>query len=145
MRTPSDMPRRFPRATRRTRIVVLATIVVLIVGLTSLSGLARFWTDYLWFQSVGFTSVFRGVLVTKLLLAVVFVIIFFGVMFVNLVIADRVAPVEPPPGEADELVTRYREVVAPHSRAVRIVTSIVFPLLAGGRPPPEGGARDPLR
>ncbi len=44
-------------------------MVALILLITSLSGLARFWTDYLWFQSVGFTSVFRGVLLTKVLLA----------------------------------------------------------------------------
>jgi uncharacterized membrane protein (UPF0182 family) len=125
------MPRRFPRASRRTRIIVLAAIVLLILGLTSLSGLARFWTDYLWFQSVGFTSVFRGVLLTKLLLAVIFVAIFFGLMYANLIIADRVAPTDAPPGPPDELVNRYRELVSPHSRAVRIVTSVVFALLAG--------------
>jgi uncharacterized membrane protein (UPF0182 family) len=131
MRTPTDMPRRFPRASRRTRIVVLVAIVVLILGLTSLSGLARFWTDYLWFQSVGFTSVFRGVVLTKLLLAIVFVAIFFGLMYANLVIADRVAPTEPPPGPPDELVTRYREIVSPHGRWVRIAASVIFALLAG--------------
>jgi uncharacterized membrane protein (UPF0182 family) len=131
MRTPADMPRRFPRATRRTRIIVLIGIVVVIVGITSLSGLARFWTDYLWFQSVGFTSVFRGVLLTKLILAIVFIAIFFGLMFVNLVIADRVAPMEPAPGVSDELVTRYREVVSPHGKWVRIGISVVFALLAG--------------
>ena len=98
MRTPADLPRRLPRASRRTRIVLLVGVVVLIVLITSLSGLARFWTDYLWFQSVGFTSVFRGVLLTKVVLALVFIAIFFVLLFVNLVIADRVAPEEPAPG-----------------------------------------------
>src|SRR5579864_8115565 len=131
MRTPADLPRRLPRATRRTRIMLLVGVVVLILLITSLSGLARFWTDYLWFQSVGFTSVFRGVLLTKWLLALVFIGIFFLLMFGNLTIADRVAPVDPPPGGNDELVTRYRDLVAPHSRAVRIITSLIFALLAG--------------
>ncbi len=131
MRTPADIPRRMPRASRRTRIVLVVAVVVVIVLITSVSGLARFWTDYLWFQSVGFTSVFRGVLLTKVLLALVFIGIFFALMFVNLVIADRVAPEEPAPGTADELVVRYREVVSPHARIVRIVTAVVFAVLAG--------------
>jgi uncharacterized membrane protein (UPF0182 family) len=125
------MPRRMPRASRRTRIGILLAVVVLIVLITSLSGLARFWTDYLWFQSTGFTSVFRGVLLTKVLLAVVFIAIFFGLMFVNLLIADRVAPRELPAEGADELVVRYRDVVAPRGRWVRIITSAVFAILAG--------------
>jgi uncharacterized protein len=131
MRTPADMPRRMPRASRRTRVLLVVAVVVAILLITSVSGLARFWTDYLWFQSVGFTSVFRGVLLTKWLLALVFVGIFFVLLFVNLVIADRVAPREPAPGVTDELVVRYREVVGPRARLVRIATAGVFALLAG--------------
>jgi len=131
MRTPVDLPRRFPRASRRARIGLAVGVVVLILLITSLSGLARFWTDYLWFQSVGFTSVFRGVLLTKVVLAVVFIAIFFLLLLANLVVADRLAPEDPPPGVADELVVRYREVVGPHARVVRIVTAIVFAILAG--------------
>jgi uncharacterized membrane protein (UPF0182 family) len=131
MRTPADLPRRIPRASRRTRIIVVAAVVAVIFLILSLSGLARFWTDYLWFQSVGFTSVFRGVLLTKVLLALVFMAIFFLMMWGNLVIADRVAPDQPAPGTADELVVRYREVVSPHATVVRIVTAAVFALLAG--------------
>jgi uncharacterized protein len=105
--------------------------VVLIVLLVSLRGLARFWLDYLWFQSVGFTSVFRGVLLTKVLLSIVFVLLFFFMMWGNLVIADRLAPEEVDPADANELVNRYREVVMPRGRWVRIVTAAVFALLAG--------------
>ncbi len=131
MRTPAELPRRMPRTSRRFRIGAVVAVVVLIILITSLRGLARFWTDYLWFQSVGFTSVFRGVLLTKWLLALVFIGIFFLLMFGNLTIADRVAPVDPPPGGNDELVTRYHDLVAPHGRAVRIITSLIFALLAG--------------
>ena len=131
MRTPSDMPRRLPHTTRRSRIIAAVVVVVLVALIASLSGIARFWTDYLWFQSVGFTSVFRGVLVTKVLLALVFVAIFFVVMWANLIIADRHAPIDAAPGQADELVARYRDVVMPHGRPLRVVTALVFALLAG--------------
>ncbi len=136
MRTPADLPRRIPRASRRTRIIAVAAVVAVIVLITSLSGLAHFWTDYLWFQSVGFTSVFRGVLLTKVLLALVFMAIFFAMMLGNLYIADRVAPEEAAPDTADELVVRYREVVSPHAKVVRIVTAAVFAILAGDRRQP---------
>lgn len=130
MRTQGDFPRRLPGSSRRARIIALIVVVVLIVLLASLSGLARFWTDYLWFQSVGFTSVFRGVLLTKVLLSVVFIAILFILLFGNLVIADRVAPPELEPG-ADELVVRFREVVQPRGRWVRLATAAVFAVLGG--------------
>ena len=131
MRTPQDLPRRLPTSSRRFRIGLLIGIVVLIVLIASLRGLAGFYTDYLWFQSVGFTSVFRGVLLTKVLLSIVFIAIFFLLMFVNLTVADRFAPEEIDPAENDELVVRYRESVFPRGRIVRIAVSAVFALLAG--------------
>jgi uncharacterized protein len=129
MRTPSDLPRRFPRASRRTRVTLVVGVVALIVLIVFLNGLARFWISYLWFQSVGFTSVFRGVLLTKVILALVFIALFFLLMLGNLTIVDRLAPEDP--GDEDELVSRYREVVRPHARAVRIVTAAIFALLGG--------------
>jgi uncharacterized membrane protein (UPF0182 family) len=131
MRTPQDLPRRLPTSSRRFRIGLLIGIVVLIVLIASVRGLAGFYTDYLWFESVGFTSVFRGVLLTKVLLSIVFIAIFFLLMFVNLTIADRVAPEEIDPAENDELVVRYRETVSPRGRILRILVSAVFALLAG--------------
>jgi uncharacterized membrane protein (UPF0182 family) len=131
MRKPSDMPRRLPQASRRSRIIAAVVVVAVIVVIVSLSGIARFWTDYLWFQSVGFISVFRGVLVTKVLLALVFVAVFFVLLWVNLIIADRHAPFEAAPGQADELVARYRDLVLPRGRSVRVVIALVFALLAG--------------
>jgi uncharacterized membrane protein (UPF0182 family) len=125
------MPRRFPRISRRARIGLLIGLVVLIVLLLSLRGLAGFWTDYLWFDSVGYTSVFRGVLLTKLILALVFILLFFGLMWVNLYIADRVAPEDADPSQLNELVLRYREYVFPRGRIVQIATAAVFALLAG--------------
>ena len=111
--------------------MLLIGVVVLILLITSLSGLARFWTDYLWFQSVGFTSVFRGVLVTKVLLALVFIALFFVLLFGNLVIADRVAPDEPAQGWPTSWSCATGRSSVRHARIVRIVTSIVFAVLAG--------------
>lgn len=118
-----------PRTSRRFRIGILVAIVVLILLLTSLRGLARFYTDYLWFHQVGFLSVFRGVLVTRILLAIAFSAVFFALMWGNLIIADRSAPLLV--SGDDELVARYRDVVTPRGRWVRVVTALIFALFAG--------------
>ena len=124
------MPRRRVRTSRR-RLVLAATGVILFFLITSLRGLAGFYTDYLWFDEVGFTSVWRGVLGAKVLLAAVFTAAFFVVMWASLTIADRIAPRFRPVGPEDELVQRYREAVGPHAGAVRTAVSAVFALIFG--------------
>ncbi|MHB1929411.1 MAG: UPF0182 family protein [Acidimicrobiales bacterium] len=131
MRSPAEIPRRAPRTSRRFRIGVLVAIVVVIVILSSARGVARFYTSYLWFREVHFTSVFRGVLVTRIVLAVVFTLLFFALLLASLTIADRWAPRVLPAEQRDELVDRYRSVVAPRGGIVRVVTALIFALFAG--------------
>ncbi len=129
MRAQTDRPRRRRRSTGR--IGLIAFGVVAFFGLTSLRGVAGFWTTYLWFEELGLTSVWKGVLGTKILLVLVFTSIFFALLFANLVIADRLAPRFRAIGPEDELVQRYRQVVGPHAGNVRIGVSVLFALLAG--------------
>lgn len=110
---------------------MIVGVVVLIVVIASLRGLAGFWTDYLWFQSVGFLSVFRGVLVTRVLLAVVFSAIFFLLMIANLTIVDRLAPTDIDVGTANELVVRYRDFAFTRARWIRVAVSAIFGLIGG--------------
>jgi uncharacterized membrane protein (UPF0182 family) len=130
MRAPSDLPRRQRRPIRG-RIWILVGVVVLFILLTSLRSLAGFYTDYLWFKELHFTSVFRGVLVVQVLLALFFTALFFGIMLASLTIADRIAPKFRPVGPEDELVQRYREAVGTHAGKVRIVVAAIFALFAG--------------
>jgi uncharacterized membrane protein (UPF0182 family) len=109
----------------------VVAVVVAIILLTSLRGIARFYTDYLWFKELHLTSVFRGVLVVQVLLALFFTAFFFGLLLVNLTIADRIAPRFRPVGPEDEIVQKYREVVGPHAGKVRLVVALVFALFAG--------------
>ena len=48
-----------------TAIWLIVAAVVLLFLVTSLRGIAGFYTDYLWFDELGFTSVWRGVLGAK--------------------------------------------------------------------------------
>ncbi len=131
MRAAQDQPRRNPRGTRRTRAALVVGALVLIALIASLRGLANFWTDYLWFQSVGFTSVFRGVLVTKILLAAVFTVIFFLLMLANLTVVDRLSPSEVDPGAVNDLVVRYREFAYNRGVKIRLIVSLIFGVIGG--------------
>ncbi|HWE54889.1 MAG TPA: UPF0182 family protein [Acidimicrobiales bacterium] len=131
MRTPQDLPRRIPRASRRTRVLLVVAVVVVIILIASLRGLANFWTDYLWFQSVHFTSVFKGVLLTKVVLSIVFIAIFFVLLIASLTVADRLAPLDVDQGSINDLVLRYRDFAFDRSLKIRLAVSAVFALLGG--------------
>ncbi|MDQ3304629.1 MAG: UPF0182 family protein, partial [Actinomycetota bacterium] len=135
MRTPGDMPP--PRRVNpnpgfsRGRVWLVALGVALFVLLTSLRGIAGFYTDYLWFDSLDFTGVFTGILGTKIGLGAVFSLIFFVVLWVNLFIADRLAPQFRPVGPEEEVVERYHELVGDRTGLVRTILAAVFALIAG--------------
>ena len=56
MRVPDQGERR----SFRLRSWIIALVVVLVILLLSLRGLAGFYTDYLWFDSVGFGATWRA-------------------------------------------------------------------------------------
>ncbi|MEY2402615.1 MAG: uncharacterized protein QOD38_166, partial [Acidimicrobiaceae bacterium] len=136
MRAGDDMPRGEPRARRarrpgRGRIFLVVVAVGLFLLITTLRSIASFYTDYLWFQSIGQTGVWRGVLGTKLTLAFVFIAIFFLLLWVNLLIADRLAPKFRPAGPEEELIERYHELVGRRTGLVRIGVAFLFAVIAG--------------
>lgn len=110
-------------------LVVLGA--ALFILLTSLRGIAGFYTDYLWFDSLDFTGVFTGVLSTKLGLGAVFSLLFFAVLWVNLFVADRLAPRFRPAGPEEDVVERYHELVGNRTGLVRTVLAALFALVAG--------------
>jgi uncharacterized membrane protein (UPF0182 family) len=130
MRAPSDLPRQRPRRVPRGRPAIIIAIVVIIVALTSLRAIAGFWTDYLWFQNLGFATVFTGILTAKITLALIFTLLMFAFLLGNLIIADRFAP-KLAFGPQDDLVVRYRDAVGRHAGKVRIVVAILFALVLG--------------
>ena len=127
MRVPTLEPRR----RFRFRGWIIGAVVVLIVLLFSLRGLAGFYTDYLWFDSVGQGSTWSSLLAARVAPALVFTVVFFVIMFVNLVIADRLAPKYRSMGPEDELIARYQQVAGPYTMRIRIGVSLFFALIAG--------------
>ena len=107
--------------------IVFAAIVVVAL---SLRGIAGFYTDYLWFDSLGRTDVWGRVLGAKIALTLIFAGAFFVILWVNLLIADRSAPVLRAPGPEEELLARYHEIVAGRTGLIRAVVSALFALIA---------------
>ena len=130
MRVPTDLPRR-RRRTPRGRIGLLIGVVLIFILLTSLRSVAGFYTDYLWFDDVGFTRTWRALLFAKAVPALIFSAVFFAVMLVNLIVADRVAPRYRGTGPEDEIIERYRGYVAPYAGRVRVVVALFFAIVMG--------------
>ena len=115
----------------RGRVFAVVGILAVLVLLASLRGILTIYTDYLWFDDLGRTSVWTGILGAQIILSVVFVAIFFVLAWVNLVIADRIAPALRPPGPEEELLVRWHESVGRRNGLIRFVIAGFFALVAG--------------
>ena len=129
MRAPTDLPRRRRSTSGRIALVLVLGAILLIM--VSLRGIAGFYTDFLWFDELGITSVWKGVLGAKLALGAIFTAVFFAIMWANLAIADLIAPAFRPMGPEEQFVERYHEVVGSRAGLVRLATAGVFALVAG--------------
>lgn len=116
----------FTQDRRRALFITLAVVVVVLV--LSARFLASFWIDYLWHDSLGRSDVFWGVLGAKLTMFAIFGGVFVVTAVINLVIADRLAPLEFS-ANTHPLVERFHEVFGRRMRTVRIVAAAVFGLV----------------
>ena len=124
-------PGRFRLPSGRFRLLVLLVAVFGFLLLISVRGLASFYTDYLWFDSLGQAPVFKAVLGAQVVLVILFIAIFFAILFGNLVIARRLAPKIRPPGPEEDLLVHFHMFVGKRERLVRILLSLLFALIAG--------------
>lgn len=99
--------------------------------LTSLHGMAVFFTNYLWYRSVDLGRIWSGVLLAKVELAVAFVGVFAAMAWLNLAVVDRLAIRHATFSPDDELVQRYRAIIMPRARLVRTLVSVVLAFLVG--------------
>ena len=126
--TPRQRPQN-PRAARRRKVLV-PTLITLAVLLLAGSVFTSIWTDRLWFKSVGFGDVFRTIIVTRILMFVVFGLIFGLVILANVILAYRIRP-STVTMRRDDPAYRYREALTPILRPVVIVASLIFTAIAG--------------
>jgi uncharacterized membrane protein (UPF0182 family) len=130
VRIPSDLTADpSPRRRHRARWWLIGLAIVLVVLLISLRSLAGIYTDSLWFSSVGYHNVFSALLAIKLGLFGVFGAIFFAVLWVNLVVCDRIAGHDIVLAQEDELVRRYQQYVRPYAGRIYVALAFVIALI----------------
>ncbi|MGP8162468.1 MAG: UPF0182 family protein [Acidimicrobiales bacterium] len=116
---------------RRRNVVIVALVVALIILLLVVQGLAGFYANFLWFHWNGLGSVWSQVTATKVVLAVVFVVIAWALLWMSLFVVDTVAPRAMFLAPDNELVRRYQATVGPYALIVRSAVSFVIALILG--------------
>jgi hypothetical protein len=101
---------------------------VLIVLITVAAGIA---TDFLWFRSVHYTSVFGTTYGVKWALFAVTAIFMMAVVGINIRIAYRLRPPHRPASPEQQGLEAYRVVIEPHRRLVLIAVLGLIGLIAG--------------
>jgi len=130
VQNPADLPRsaRQRRVSDRGRAVIIIAAVAVVGLLLSARFLAGFYTDLLWYKSVGRSDVFWGELWAKVTLFVVFGLVFAVLAILNLVIADRLAPAAFT-ANTHPVVERFHEFFGHRLRLLRFGVAGVFALL----------------
>ena len=141
MSNPNDVPPRrpgqpnFPKLTfkrpSKGRILVSSVIAVVLLLLFSARGLASFFVNLLWFDSVGRSDVYWGILRSKVELAVIFTVGCAVFLWVNLMLADRLAPLTLPNTPEDMAVMKVREATARHRGKLRTAVALLIGLMLG--------------
>ncbi|NPC42817.1 UPF0182 family protein [Nocardioides sp. zg-1230] len=122
-----------PASTSRRPGALVITAIVLVLAFMLLSAFASFWTERLWFGSVGYQEVFTTLLLTRIGLFFVFAGLMAAVVAVTMAMAYRYRPVLWPgmPGMPDDGMDRYRQLLAPRMGWVIGGAAAVMGLFAG--------------
>ena len=113
------------------RSPLLITVVVVALALVGLVSLSGFYADWLWFNSVDFTSVWKTILSTKAVLFVAFGLVTSTIILLNVIIAFKRRPLYVPMNiEADNL-ERYRAQVEPIRKFVLTGLALVLFYFSG--------------
>lgn len=124
------VPSGYSSERRRPLTIILGIAAVVYLLLTAAGTL---WTDFLWFGSVGFQSVWLKSWGATILLGALGVVVAFAIIWLNLKLVDRLSPRWVPfdLSEEEELIERFREWVEPRLRQVRFGVSAGLALLLG--------------
>ncbi len=136
MKRPSDLPIARKRLSRR-QIILLVVVAVIVILILSLRSIAIFYTDYLWFSSVNLSNVWSTTLSTKVVLGVIFDVVFFAGCFVSLTVAERLSLSESIASPEEELIRRFRASRVRVRVLGRLAVSAVLALIVGSSVPSQ--------
>ncbi|MET7619495.1 UPF0182 family protein [Streptomyces sp. NPDC005408] len=121
---------RVGRPSRRVR-TLLMTLGVLAVLAMAFVMFAGFWTDWLWYRSVHYSSVFTTTLWTKVGLFAVFGLLMAAAVGVNIWLAHRLRPPLSAMSLEQQSLDRYRMGIAPYKKWVLLAITALVGLIAG--------------
>ncbi|WP_260609881.1 UPF0182 family protein [Streptomyces sp. WAC06614] len=127
---PSGPRMRVGRPSRRARTLLMTLGVLAVLGMAFIM-FAGFWTDWLWFRSVHYSSVFTTTLWTKIGLFAVFGLLMAGVVGLNIWLAHRLRPPLSAMSLEQQSLDRYRMSIAPYKKWLLIGISVLVGLVAG--------------
>jgi hypothetical protein len=109
-------------------VPVVAGVIALIVVVSVVAGV---WTDYLWFHSVGYTSVFDTTYGVKWLLFIVTALFMAAVVGFNAWLAYRIRPAFRPAAPDQQSLEGYRSIIEPRRRLALSLLLGLIGLIAG--------------
>ena len=119
-----------PQRSGRSRALII-TAGVLVALFIALTGFSTFWTERLWFSSVGYSEVFSTLLWTRIGLFLVFGGLMAAVVALNIALAYRFRPFFLTPAAADRNLERYRDAISPITGWLLAGISLLMGAFAG--------------
>ncbi|WP_328315055.1 UPF0182 family protein [Streptomyces sp. NBC_00442] len=127
---PSGPRIRVGRPSRRVR-TLLMTLGILAVLAMAFVMFAGFWTDWLWYRSVHYSSVFTTQLWTKVGLFLVFGLLMALAVGLNIWLAHRLRPPLSAMSLEQQSLDRYRMGIAPYKKWMLLGITALIGLIAG--------------
>ncbi|MFI6049442.1 UPF0182 family protein [Streptomyces violascens] len=127
---PSGPRIRVGRPSRRVR-TLLMTLGILAVLAMAFVMFAGFWTDWLWYRSVHYSSVFTTQLWTKIGLFCVFGLLMAVAVGLNIWLAHRLRPPLSAMSLEQQSLDRYRMGIAPYKKWMLLGIAAIVGLIAG--------------
>lgn len=121
---------RVGRPSRRVRTLLMTLGVLAVLGMV-FTMFAGFWTDWLWYRSVDYSSVFTTTLSTKIGLFFVFGLLMAVSVGFNIWLAHRLRPPLSAMSMEQQNLDRYRMGIAPYKKWLLLGITALVGLIAG--------------
>ncbi|MEU5807424.1 UPF0182 family protein [Streptomyces sp. NPDC047718] len=127
---PSGPRMRVGRPSRRSRTLLMTLGVLAVLGMAFVM-FAGFWTDWLWFRSVKYSTVFTTTLWTRVGLFAVFGLLMAGAVGLNMWLAHRLRPPLSAMSMEQQSLDRYRMSIAPYKKWLLLGIAALVGMVAG--------------
>ncbi|MYT08299.1 MULTISPECIES: UPF0182 family protein [Streptomyces] len=127
---PTGPRMRVGRPSRRARTLLMTLGVLAVLGM-AFTMFAGFWTDWLWYRSVNYSSVFTTTLWTKIGLFFVFGLLMALAVGFNIWLAHRLRPPLSAMSMEQQNLDRYRMSIAPYKKWLLLGIVSLVGLIAG--------------